>query len=307
VGRDLSRVVVVGSIGVDLVTYAARLPVRGETVIGDSCERFPGGKGANQAVAAALAGATTVIVGAVGDDADGEFMRSVLAKYGIDQAGVETVPVATHLALITVAGDGNQIVVVPGADRAIDAGRVAALRFEKGDVCVAQGETTAEVVRNCFSAARAQGAVTLFNPAPAADDARPLMPLAEVIVVNEVECAFFARMPFDPGNAEGLLNAAKRTLALRPEQTLIMTLGARGVLALLGNRVVECDGRTVEAVDSTGAGDCFVGTLAAAVARGSTAADGIGEANAAAALSVGKKGALASFPDRRRVLEFLSR
>jgi ribokinase len=245
------------------------------------------------------------MVGAVGDDADGEFMRNTLTKYGIDLAGVETVPAATHLAVITVGGDGNQIVVIPGADRRIDAGRIASLHFDQGDIYVAQGETTAEVVRNCFSAARAQDAVTLFNPAPAADDARELMPLADMIVVNEVECAFFAGVPFDPLGAEGLLDAAKRALVLRPAQTLIMTLGARGVMAVLGDKSVHYAGRAVDAVDSTGAGDCFVGTLAAAVARGAALGDGIGEANAAAALSVGKKGALVSFPERRRVLEFL--
>ncbi len=281
--------------------------MRGETVLGDSCERFPGGKGLNQAVAAALAGCPTLMVGAVGDDANGEFIRTVLTKYGIDQAGVETVPAATHLAVIMVGSDGNQIVVIPGADRRIDAGRVASLRFDKGDVCVAQGETTAEVVRNCFRAARAQGAVTLFNPAPATDDARELMPLADVVVVNEVECAFFAGVPFDPGSAEGLLDAAKRALELGPAQTLIMTLGARGVMALLGDKSVHYAGHAVDVIDSTGAGDCFVGTLAAAVARGSAVADGIGEANAAAALSVGRKGALVSFPERRQVLEFLRR
>ncbi len=281
--------------------------MRGETVLGDSCERFPGGKGANQAVAAALAGASAVMVGAVGNDAEGEFMRSALARYGIDHAGVETVPVPTHLAVITVASDGNQIVVIPGADRHIDAGRVASLHFDKDDVCVAQGETTAEVVRNCFIAARAQGTVTLFNPAPAADDARELMPLADVIVVNEVECAFFARVPLDPENVEGLLDEAKRALELRQDQTLIMTLGKGGVMALLGDKSVHYGGREVEAIDSTGAGDCFVGTLAAAMARGSAIADGIGEANAAAALSVGKKGALVSFPERHQVLEFLRR
>jgi ribokinase len=283
------------------------LPVRGETVFGDSCERFPGGKGANQAVAAALADASTVMVGAVGNDADGEFMRTVLAKYGIDQAGVETVPAPTHLAVITVASDGNQIVVVPGADRHIDAGRVASLHFDKGDVCVAQGETTAEVVRNCLSAARGQGAATLFNPAPATDEARELIPLADVIVVNEVECAFFAGVPLDPESAERLPDAAKRALELRPDQTLIMTLGERGVIASLDDKSVHYPGRAVDAIDSTGAGDCFVGTLAAAMARGSAVAEGIGEANAAAALSVGKKGALISFPKRRQVLELLRR
>jgi ribokinase len=276
-------------------------------VLGNSCERFPGGKGANQAVAAALAGSPTLMVGAVGDDANGEFIRTVLTKYGIDQAGVETVPAATHLAVIMVGGDGNQIVVIPGADRRIDAGRVASLHFDKGDVCVAQGETTAEVVRNCFSAARAQGAVTLFNPAPATDEARDLVPLADVVVVNEVECAFFAGVPFDSGSgsAQRLLDAAKRALELRSTQTLVMTLGARGVMAFLGDESVHYAGHEVDVIDSTGAGDCFVGTLAAAVARGAAVADGIGEANAAAALSVGRKGALVSFPERRQVLEFL--
>jgi ribokinase len=301
----MSDVVIVGSIGVDLVAFASRLPVKGETILGDGFDRFAGAKGANQAVAAALAGASTAMIGAVGQDTNGEFMRATLANFGIDVRGIETVNAPTQVALIMVGGGDNQIIVVPGANLHIDVARVGSLFFSRGDVCVAQGETRVAVVREAFERARAQAAVTVFNPAPAADDARDLLDLADIIVVNEVECEFFAGPPFDLARPELSLDAAVRALKIQPPQTLVVTLGTRGVVASQGEIVIRLPGHTVETVDSTGAGDCFVGTLAAALARGDGLGIALREANAAAALSVGRKGALVSFPERKRVAEFL--
>jgi ribokinase len=301
----MAKIVVVGSIGVDLVAYAPRLPVKGETILGDAFERFPGAKGANQAVAAALAGAPTAMVGAVGDDANGEFMRETLTRHGIDIAGIESVAEATQVALIMVGGGDNQIVVVPGANMYIDVARVASFPFGKGDVCVAQGETRIEVVEAAFTAARKQGALTLLNPAPAAAEARPLLALADIVVVNETECEFFAGVPFDLAKPEASLAVAERALGLRADQVLVATLGAAGVAAWHGAAAIRLPGHRVTAVDSTGAGDCFVGTFAAALVRGDPVDTALREANAAAALSVGGKGALASFPQRTRVLQLL--
>src|SRR6185312_15778516 len=303
----MASVVVVGSIGVDLVAYAPRLPVKGETILGDNFARFPGAKGANQAVAAALAGARVAMVGAVGNDTNGAFMRDILADHGVDVSGIETVEAATQVALIMVGGGDNQIVVVPGANMLIDPARIAALSFMKGDVCVAQGETTVEVVRAGFSQARRLGAVTIFNPAPAADGARDLLPLAEFVVVNETESEFLAGERFDVTQAVSSVRRAARALKLRDDQTLVVTLGDAGVAALHRGNPIQIGGHRVQVTDTTGAGDCFVGTLAASLTRGDDLRDALVEANAAAALSVGKKGALASFPTRAETLEFLHR
>lgn len=303
----MASVVVVGSIGVDLVAYAPRLPVKGETILGDNFARFPGAKGANQAVAAALAGARVAMVGAVGNDTNGAFMRDTLADHGVDVSGIETVEAATQVALIMVGGGDNQIVVVPGANMLVDEARIAALPFAKGDICVAQGETTVDVVRAAFSQAKRLGGVTMFNPAPAADAAREILPLAEFVVVNETESEFLAGERFDLAQTETSLESAARALKLRDDQTLVVTLGDAGVAALHRGNPIQIGGHRVQVTDTTGAGDCFVGTLAASLTRGDGLRDALMEANAAAALSVGKKGALASFPTRAETLEFLRR
>lgn len=302
----MASVIVVGSIGVDLVAYAPRLPVKGETILGDAFARFPGAKGANQAVAAALAGASVAMVGAVGNDANGTFMRETLAGYGIDVSGVETVDAPTQVALIMVGGGDNQIVLVPGANMSIDPARIAALDFAPGDICIAQGETMPDIVRIAFSRAKAQGAATLLNPAPAHDSARDLLPCADYIVVNETESEFLTGDVFDLAQAEASLVRAVRALRLRDDQTLIVTLGASGLAASHRGGTTIVGGHWVAVVDTTGAGDCFVGTLAAALIRGEGVETALREANAAGALSVGRRGALASFPDRTEIWEFLN-
>ena len=296
----MNSVVVVGSIGVDLVAYAPRLPAKGETILGDNFERFPGAKGANQAVAAAFAGARVAMVGAVGNDANGAFMKERLASHGVDVTCIETVEAATQVALIMVGGGDNQIVVVPGANMLVDEARIASLPFAKGDVCVAQGETTIDVVQAAFSQAKQHGAVTMFNPAPAAETARGVLPLADFVLVNETESEFLAGERFDPAQAENLLRRAARALDLRGDQTLIVTLGDAGVAALHRNNPIQIGGHRVQVADTTGAGDCFVGTFAASLTRGDDPHDALREANAAAALSVSRKGALSQLPDPER-------
>ncbi len=303
----MSAVYVVGSINVDLVAFAARAPVPGETVRGESLERHLGGKGANQAVAAARAGARAVMVGAVGDDADGELVREALAAYGVDVQHVQTVAGATGVALIVVAAGDNRIVVVAGANDRVDASRCAALALQPGDVCVAQLETNVDAVEAAFRRARARGALTLFNPAPALEQARTVLPASDVVVVNESECAFFAGEPLDVPASDRAVRAAARALRLRPEQALVVTLGAAGAKAVAGGELVAIAGHPVRVVDTTGAGDCFCGYLAAGFARGAQLEAALREANAAAALAVGVKGAAAGIPARADVARALAR
>jgi ribokinase len=301
----MAAVHIVGSINVDLVAFCERLPRIGETVQGSAFERHPGGKGANQAVAAARAGAAAHLLGAVGNDAHGAYLLDTLRSYGVEVGGVETVEAPTGVALILVGGGDNQIVVVPGANARIDPARAAALDFQPGGVCVAQLEAPAVAIRAAFERARARRARALFNPAPALPEGRALFPLADVIVVNETECALFAGTDADWSAAADAVRAAGRALDLRADQALIVTLGAQGAVALLGDRVAAVPGHPVAAIDTTGAGDCFCGYLAAALARGTGIEDALGEANAAAALAVTAKGAAPSIPAREQVERFL--
>lgn len=297
-------VYVVGSINVDLVAFCARLPRVGETVRGHAFERHPGGKGANQAVAAARAGAAARMVGATGRDTEGEYLRGALAGYGVDLEKVAYADAATGTALILVGGGDNQIAVVPGANAQVLPAQADALDFQPGDICLAQMEIPAETVRAAFARARARQASTLFNPAPALPEARALFPLADVIVVNETECAAFSGIA--PDGTEATAQAAARALGLAAAQTLVMTLGAEGVLAVCGGQILAVPGHAVEAVDTTGAGDCFCGYLAAGLARGAALEAALHEANAAAALAVQAKGAASSLPERAAVLRFLA-
>jgi ribokinase len=296
---------VVGSANVDLVAYADRLPARGETIRGQAFERFLGGKGVNQAVAAARAGAEALLVSAVGKDSFGDYVLAALRDAGVEISEIERTSASTGVAAITVGGGDNQIVVVPGANDLIDVRRMRGLAFAAGDVCVAQLETAPAVVEAAFEQARSRGALTLFNPAPAVAEAKSLFPLADVLVVNETECASFTGAPFDLSDAAQAIRDAAKKLGLGPNQTFVVTVGEQGVRALSRGRAISIAGHRVAAVDTTGAGDCFCGTLAAALGRGEAIEAALSEANAAAALSVTKKGAAASMPARAEVLAFL--
>lgn len=303
----MGRVIVVGSINVDLAVTAARFPRPGETVAGGSFARHPGGKGANQAIAAARLGARTTLAGAVGDDAHGAFMRTVLAEAGVDVGSVRTAPESpTGVALITVAGGENSIVVVAGANGLLFQADVRG-PIGANDVVVAQLETPVAATKAAFEAARAVGAAAILNPAPASPDALELLPLATLVVVNETELEFLAGAPLAPDADAPTILHAMRALRRHPEQSVVATLGARGVIALVGpDRPVALPGHPIEVVDTTGAGDCFVGALAAGLAQGRPLPDALVRANAAAALSVRRAGAGSAMPSAAEVDAFLA-
>lgn len=299
-------VYVVGSINVDLVAYAERMPRLGETVLGTGFERHPGGKGANQAIAAARAGVESLMVGAVGGDPFGEMMRETLSAGGVDVGRVEIVDTATGVALIMVAGGENRIIVVPGANHRIGPARVEELDFRPGDVCMAQLEIPLPAVRAAFARARSRQTLAVLNPAPALLEAGPLLASADVIVANETECALLAGIPVEAIVAGTGIETAGSSLGLRPEQVLVVTLGAAGVRALASGRVIAVPGHAVEAVDTTGAGDCFCGYLAAELSRGERLTEALYTANAAAALAVQTRGAATGIPARAEVERFLA-
>jgi ribokinase len=303
----MGKVVVVGSINVDLVVTADRFPRPGETLIGHSFARHPGGKGANQAVAAARMGARTVMIGAVGADPFGEFMRDALYRADVETAFVRIIEGApTGTAVITVAGAENSIVVGPGANAAL-AVEHGSLPVARGDVVVAQLEVPSAAWVAAFAAVHEVGATTILNAAPADAAAVEFLPLCDVIVVNEVELAALTGHSLSDGADAATLLAAMRAIRRPPDQIVITTRGRSGFICLGPDGVIEGAGRDVPVIDSTGAGDCFIGAFAAcfAVDRGLERA--LTAANAAAAISVQRPGAGGSMPTRAEVVEQLSR
>ncbi|MEM8751895.1 MAG: PfkB family carbohydrate kinase [Pseudomonadota bacterium] len=293
-------VIVLGSINIDLVARVDALPRPGETVAGGDLALFLGGKGANQAVAAARAGAATRMFGALGDQSFGLDPRAMLAGYGVDVAGVAATEGPSGAALIAVdAAAENSIVVSPGANaRAAEVLRAedAALA---GAVLLAQLELPPPLVRDWFAAARTAGATTILNAAPALAVPEGLFDLTDVLILNETELATYARLPVPGSEAEA--EAAARALARPAGRPVVATLGAAGALALDGDRTIRQPARRTTARDTTGAGDCFCGTLAARLAEGAALDDAMAFAAAAASLSVEAEGAAPSMPERARI------
>jgi ribokinase len=301
----VSRVVVLGSLNMDLVVALSRLPRSGETVIGDRLRRFPGGKGANQAVAAARLGADVAMVGRVGQDSFGDELLSNLISDGVAIDAVDRDPVEpTGAALILVGEAGENIIAVArGAGRVVGEAEVARATkgLQEGDVLLVQLEIPLAAVTAAAREAKAAGARVILNAAPAAPLPASLLRQLEVLVVNELEAEpLLGRPAASPQDAE----QAARTAVALGAQSAVVTLGAAGAVLAQGESIHHMKAQLVEAVDTTGAGDAFVGALAAALAAGAAMVEAAELAGAAGAAAVTKPGAQASLPrpeDLRRL------
>jgi len=293
----MGRVFVAGSINMDVVATADRHPRIGETVAGSAVLYFPGGKGANQAVAAAKLGAPTTLIGRLGKDAFGDQLKAFLAAEGIDLSFVQQTSQAhTGTAIITVANADNTIVVIPGANALVSAADVEAPVLAKGDIAVSQFEIPLPAISAFFKRARAAGATTILNPAPAIEFSRELLDLVDLLILNETELGFLTKTELrDTDDYPHFIEAA-RSLQAGKDKTICVTLGKRGVLALANGQPLLIDGRAVKAVDTTGAGDCFVGAVAAQLAGGKPIHDALHYANMAASVCVQRMGAAPSMP-----------
>lgn len=302
----MGRVFVAGSINMDVVATADRHPKVGETVAGRQVLYFPGGKGANQAVAASRLGARTTLIGRLGKDSFGGELKVFLGEQGIDLGYVvETAEAHTGTAIITVAEADNTIVVIPGANGLVGADDVEIVPLLAGDVAVSQFEIPLPAIAAFFRRARAAGATTLLNPAPAQAMPRELLALVDILVLNETELGFLARSELSESDEAARIIAVARQLQVREDQTICVTLGKRGVLALAGREEIAVQGRAVTALDTTGAGDCFVGALAAQLADGAALRTALAFANAAASISVQRMGAGPSMPTAKDVAAVL--
>jgi ribokinase len=297
---DAAAIVVLGSVNLDTVLRCARLPAPGETVQGHGLDRHPGGKGANQAVAVSRLGAPVRFIGCVGDDDAGRSALASLAAENIDTSGVRQVAEPTGTALVLVEDSGqNCIALHPGANEVLDRAQVdaqaATIRAAQALVC--QLETPQDATWHAIGIARAAGVRVLLNPAPA--QAVDVARLAEVdlLVPNESEAMSLATLLLG-ATGQAPANAREAAVQLRAAGvgTVVVTLGGEGVLVADAAGLRHFAAPAVDARDTSGAGDTFVGALAVALGRGATLDDAIGWAQAAAAISVTRRGTMDAMP-----------
>lgn len=287
-------IVVFGSVNVDFVTRVARLPRPGETVLGSTYEVFPGGKGANQALAARRAGAEVAFVGAVGDDAFAEPALRLLAQDGVDLRAMGRHAGPTGAAFIAVdESGGNSIVVAAGANVHAEAAQLDSLSFGAGDTLLLQREVPDAEGEAAAVAAKRRGGGVVLNLAPGGAIAKNWLRALDVLIMNETEAALLAaalRLGVDSPDA--IAQAISREHGI----SVIVTLGAEGVIGWHDGKRHTAAPLTVEVVDTTAAGDAFVGAAAASLDRTSDFAEAIRKGIAAGSLACTKRGAQPSLP-----------
>ncbi|MGK5018713.1 ribokinase [Janthinobacterium sp. 61] len=295
-------IVVIGSINMDLVLRVPRMPLPGETLTGGAFRTIPGGKGANQAVACArlsgkVAGAQQVaMVGCVGDDAFGATLRAALVGDGIIDSHITTLPgVASGIASILVDDNGqNSIVIAGGANDLLSPAHIDAAQglIEQADIVVLQLETPMATVVHAIKLARSMGKTVVLNPAPAASLPDGVLELVDYLIPNEIEAAMLAGVSPEGADAKDLAAALQKL----GSDNVIITLGSKGVHAALYGGDYTFPADVVQAVDTTAAGDTFIGGFVAGLASGMDEAEAIQQGQRAAAWSVTKPGAQTSIP-----------
>ena len=299
------NIVVIGSANMDLVVHVEHIPAAGETVLGGDCIAIPGGKGANQAVAAARLRGRVHFIGRVGDDAFGDRLRDCLASEGIDVAHLKTEPnVSSGTALIGVDAHGqNSIIVAPGANAKVSSEDIdnAGDLIRGSDIVVLQLEIPISTVKQALQTARSAGVRTILNPAPCSHThplESSLLELVDILTPNEHETASLLGLSSPDG-----LDMEMAAIRLREMGVgaVVITLGADGCLISDSNGERRIPGLRVEAVDTTAAGDCFTGALAVALSEGRKLDEAAIFANRGAAISVTRAGAQPSLPYRREL------
>ena len=289
-------ITVFGSINMDLIATTPRLPKPGETVAGSAFSTAAGGKGANQALAARRAGSTVRMVGAVGRDEFAGPALTLLDEAGNDLSKVRHVDGPTGIAVILVGGDGeNMITVVPGANGAVgeQEAKAAVAAMQPGDFLMLQLEVPTASVERALTDAKARGVTTILNIAPLTADAARLGRMADIVIANETEFERLAgREALDAAEREQTLMRLHRETG----QTLIVTLGADGVIAARDSKLYRTMGLAIEPVDTVGAGDTFCGYLAAGLDQGIAFEQALRRAAVAGSLACLKPGAQPSIP-----------
>ena len=309
----MARTAVVGSINMDMIAHARRLPLPGETLPGEDFEMAPGGKGANQAVAAARLGAAVSFISRVGTRVHGRALIAALRAEGIDATHViEDEGALPGIAVIMVGREGgeNSIVYVPGSNADLAPADIARAQaaLQQAQVLVAQLEVPQPAVRAAFELARAQGVRTLLNAAPALAVDPALLALTDCLVLNETEAAQLVGLSAPGATEEATARVAAEMLRVRGVPCVLVTLGAQGVLIADDQGLRLVPAQRVEAVDTVGAGDTFVGGVATAWAEGRSLDEAVRLGQAAAAIAVSRVGVQSAMPRREELgAEFVAR
>ena len=303
----MSRVVVCGSLNMDVVVQSDRRPAVGETLLGATVSFLPGGKGLNQAIAAARLGIPTAMIGAVGTDSFADSLRGFLANNDVDSSGVREIDgPATGVALIQVVRRDNAITVASGANLHFRRDMVRQPP-QRDEVWVAQFETPIAETKAILKQARRARARTVLNLAPFAPYPEDLLKSVEVAVLNEIELSQATRTKLRASSAMRDVAAACQKLRAKGARTVVATLGARGAVVVTEEGASAIPAFKAKVVDTTGAGDCFVGALAVRLALGAAPLEAARYASAAAACSVERLGAAPSMPSAADVAARLAR
>lgn len=289
-----ASIVVLGSLNMDTIFRVTALPQGGETILVKDASFSPGGKGANQAIAAARDGHTVTMIGCVGRDANGMALLDNLAAQQVDVSRViRRDGIATGGAVVSVDDAGeNSISVFLGANQTV----ATPQDVPAADIYLTQLETPVAAADAFFRLARRAGGLCVLNAAPALKEASALFALADIVIVNRVELEFFALRPVSEDQVD--ICQAARDLLCRTAQTIIVTLGGRGALAVTQDDALSVPAHPAVAVDTTGAGDCYCAILSGALGTGATLSDAMTRAAIGASIAVARPGSSVSFPCR---------
>ncbi|GAB1420948.1 ribokinase [Anaerolineales bacterium] len=301
----MRKIFVAGSINMDIVAQTKSLPKPGETLLGKQLHYIPGGKGSNQAVAASRLGGSVYLIGKLGHDPFGEALYQFLSgeNLNLDYLGFsDDQPSGVAIILVDEASE-NSIIVLSGSNYDLHPADVKAIPLEAEDVVVSVFEIPQDAIYALFSQAKAVQAKTILNPAPANTIENKLLSLVDVLIVNETELAFYAGTDA-LAETDEIIQVA-RALQKDPEQIIIVTLGAKGLVCIQGETIIKKAAPKVKAIDTTGAGDCFTGSLAVAFSEGMPLEKALEFAMTSSALSVQTLGASSSMPKRDHVNKML--
>ena len=301
-----SPIIVFGSINMDLVVYSDKQPAKGETILGNSFETFQGGKGANQAVAVAKLGLPVSLIGKVGNDVFGDELLENLNRETVDTSMVVRHEGPSGVAFIYVFEETseNHIIVISGSNKEVKSNQISDKELSKSDVLISQLEVPSSEIEDLFIRAKNSGTYRMLNTAPAVEISKTLIRETDLLVMNESELENLSERSVDKENIDSIAEAIN-VLNLKTTQSITVTLGSKGVYVYTNQKGDFIDGHKIEAVDTTGSGDCFIGALATHYLKSNDLLDSVNFANKAAALSVTKRGASASMPTLEEVVNSL--
>ena len=301
----MSEILVFGGVNLDQVVYLSRPPKEGETLEGENIETFLGGKGANQAVALSRLGASVSFVGNVGRDSFGEELTASLSSEGIDLSMLGSVNEKTGTALINVFENSeNQIIYIPGANKLTSHRQATSESLETANIIVSQMEVNPKEVEQLFTNSKNKNCINILNLAPFKQPSNTLIVHTDILVCNELEFSLFTSLDTSIPLELDSLKEKLENLNLNHKLSLIVTLGERGLVYYENHKMDFIESEKVDAIDTVGSGDCFVGALSYSLLQGRSLEESCEFANKSAALSVTKKGAATSMPKMEEVRSF---